>query len=257
MEDLIKVKSASYKRYEELLLEKDALIKESEGYKMSYDALFDGINNEVRAARLECVKKRKIISYCKSMLSLGSIIKQSKLDEFVSKAMQDYKDTLDFLSKAEQEEDENKKSEKSKEELKKVKSTYHQLAKLIHPDMNDDFKNDNVMRDLWNRTCIAYNCSNLEELEELEVLINRYLESINKKHFDIEIPDINEKIFILNREITKIKHTNPYQYKYFLQDEESIERKKEELKKELNDYLTYEKELDDEIATFESSIEKD
>jgi len=257
MEDIIKFKSASYKRYEELLLKKDALIKESEGYKLSYDALFESVNNEVKAARIECVKKRKVISYCKSMLSLGSSIKKSKLDDFAVKAMQEYQDTLDFLAKSEQEQLDNLKPEKSPEDLKKVKTTYHQLAKLIHPDMNDDFKDDEIMRDLWNRTCIAYNCSDLKELEELEVLINRYLESINKKHFDIEIPDINEKIFILNREISKILHTNPYQYKYFLQDEESIEKKREELNKELNDYLTYEKELDKEISTFDNLIEND
>ena len=66
----------------------------------------------------------------------------------------------------------------------------------------------------------------------------------------MDIPNVEEKIFNLNRKIEKILRTDPYQYKYILADEKSIDRKKEELYKELNDYHRYIDELDKQIEEF-------
>lgn len=256
MQNLIKIKSASYKRYEELLYKKEALLKKAQEYRRQYEQIFDALTKEVYETRMDCVKKRKILSYCKSIAGQGKIIIKSNLDIFIEKAMRGYQDTLEYLSDDGSEPKNEIKSVSSPQKQKQIKATYHQLARLIHPDMNSKLKDDEIIQDLWNRTCIAHNCSNLEELEELSILINNYLESINHKHLDIEIPDINEKIFILNRQIYTITHTNPYQYKYVLENQERINRKKEELIKELNDYELYSKELDDEISVFDYLIEE-
>ena len=246
MQDLIKVKSLSYQRYEELLLEKEALRKEAESYQIKYNEIFNVLNTNTYEARMECVRKRKIVSYCQSMLDLGSPIDKNELDTFIENAMKEYKDTLNYILNNDDKTDINK----NPDNIKQIKSLYRQLARLIHPDMNSDLKDDKVIQDLWNRTYVAYNCSNLEELEELEVLINKYLESINHEHMEIEIPNVDEKIFNLNREIEKIIHTNPYQYKYIISDENSIKLKKEELQKELEDYKRYSIELNKQIEAF-------
>lgn len=254
MQDLIKVKSASYKRYEELLYKKEALLKQAHKYRQEYELVFDNLIKEVYATRLDCVKKRKILSYCKSIVSQSKVIIKNELDAFIEKAMQGYQDTLEYLSNGDEEKETVIQLNNTEQQQKQVKATYHKLAKLIHPDMNSSLKDDVVIQDLWNRTCIAHNCSNLKELEELSILINNYLESINHKHLDIEIPDVNEKIFMLNREIYTITHTNPYQYKYILENEDRINSKKDELNKELNDYRLYAKELDKELKIFDNLI---
>lgn len=248
MENVIKVKNISYERYGELLLKKENLKKEAEQYKIQYDEIFNVLNNDTYEARMECVRKRKIVSYCQNLTELGSLIFRKDLDEYIDKAMKDYKDALQYILK---EDDDNLSIKKANtEHSKQIKTIYRQLAKLVHPDMNSDLKDNKVIQDLWNRTCIAYNCSNLEELEELEVLINRYLESINHYHIEIEIPNVDEKIFNLNREIKKIIHTNPYQYKYVIADRDMIVKKKEELLKELSDYKRYLNELNKQIEAF-------
>lgn len=247
MQGIIKVKSASYARYEELLLKKEALKKEAEEYRFQYDKIFGSLNNETYEARMDCTRKRKIISYCQSVISLGDTINKKELDAFVEKAMEDYKSTLAYL--LEGDEPKNK-SDTPTAPSKKAKTIYHRLAKLIHPDMNNDLKDDKTVQDLWNRAVIANNSSNSYELEEIEVLLMKYLESIHKKHSDIEIPNVEEKIFDLNRDIQKIIHTNPYQYKYILNNEDNIDKKREELSKELNDYIRYNKELTKEIEKF-------
>lgn len=256
MQEIIKVKSAAHKRYEELLNKKEALMKQAQEYRIQYEQIFDALHKEVYETRIDCVRKRKVLSYCKSIAGQGKTIIKANLDAFVDKAMQGYHDTLEYLSDDGSDQQEDIKIVNSEEKQKQIKATYHQLARLIHPDMNSSLKDDEIIQDLWNRTCIAHNCSNLEELEELSVLINNYLESINHKHIEIEIPDINEKIFNLNRQIYTITHTNPYQYKYVLENEDNINRRKEELMKELNDYKLYSKELDDEISLFDYLVEE-
>lgn len=257
VQDLIKVKSSSYLRYEELLLKKEQLKKEAAKYGFLYEQMFDSLSKEVDAYRLDCVKKRKIISYCRSVLSSGSTIKQKELDDFVEKAIKDYQETLDFLNK----DNGNKQSEDDDvitdaEKQKALKTVFRQLAKQIHPDMNIDLKDDETIIDLWNRANIAYNCNNLEELEEIQVLTNRYLQSTNRKYIDVEIEDINERIFNINRSIYKITHTKPYIYKFILESDDSIAKKKDELYKELNDYKRYSEELDEDIKKFEPLIQK-
>ena len=255
MQDVIKVKSSSYLRYEELLLKKEELRKEAIKYGVLYEQAFDAISKEVSAYRLDCVKKRKIISYCRSMLSSGSPIIQKELDVFIEKALKDYQDTLDYLNGENEKED--IKIITDEEKQKSIKTIFRQLAKQIHPDMNADLKDDNTIADLWNRANVAYNCNNLEELEEVQVLTNRYLESTNRKFFEVEIEDINEKIFNINRSIYRITHTKPYIYKYILENEDSINKKKDELNKELNDYKRYCEELDEDIKKFEPIIQKE
>lgn len=251
MQNVVKVKSVSYKRYEELLQKRENLLKESENYRFSYEQIFGSLNKEIGNIKMECVKKRKILAYCKNIVELGLPIFRKELDTFVENAMKDYQDTIASLLKDNDEDNaiNNKFSEK---DLKKV---YRRIAKLIHPDMNAKLKTNPVIQDLWNRSCIAYNCSNFKELQELEVLINKYLESIFQDHVDdIEIPNIEEKIFDLYKEIEKIKSNNPYQYKYILMDETNVVNRIEELSKELNDYKRYIEDLDSQIEIYNPLI---
>ena len=247
MKDVIKVKNASYERYEELLLKKESLKKEADQYQVQYNEIFNILNNDTYEAKMECIRKRKMVSFCQNMKDLGSTIYKKELDKLVDEALKNYNERLDYILNN----DSGDKPKKNYEHNKQIKAVYRQLARLVHPDMNSDLKDDKIIQDLWNRTCIAYNCSNLEELEELEVLINNYLESINHGHIDIEIPNIQEKIFILNREIENIMHTNPYQYKYVISDRSLIIKKKEELLKELSDYKRYLKELNEQLDSFD------
>ena len=97
---------------------------------------------------------------------------------------------------------------------------------------------------------MAYDCNQLNELEQLQVLVNKYLESINYKHDDIAIPDIEEKIFELNEEIDRITSQDPYTFKYLLADQEAVNDKKDDLEKEIENYRKYAEELDKVIASF-------
>ena len=122
---------------------------------------------------------------------------------------------------------------------------YHHLVKKIHPDINPVTNENEELRGLWQRMVVAYNCNDLKEMTEIEVLVNALLEKLNLGTLDIMIPDIDEKIAEIEAEIERIISTDPYQYKYILENEGAIADKKEDLRRELKEYEDYGRQLDE------------
>lgn len=100
------------------------------------------------------------------------------------------------------------------------------------------------LKELWQRIVVSYRANDLEELEEAEILVNKFLVDHHLDGNEIKIQDIDTKIEKLKEQIQKIKETNPYKYRFLLQDQEAVQNKKRELQKELEEYRVYEQELD-------------
>lgn len=100
------------------------------------------------------------------------------------------------------------------------------------------------LKELWQRIVVSYRANDLEELEEAEILVNKFSADHHLDGNEIKIQDIDTKIEKLKEQIQKIKETNPYQYRFLLQDQEAVQNKKRELQKELEEYRVYEQELD-------------
>lgn len=249
MSDVIKMLNDSYDRYEELLIRKDVLIKEAFQYETEYIREFGELIAMAFEEKIRCIEKKKIISYCQAIVNKGGKINAAEMEEYIAGIMKDYDEQLRDMLKRNRDVRDSKPI--SQYEFRQIKKIYYAIARLIHPDMNPGLNDDQTVMDLWNRTLIAYQCNQLKELEELQLLVNRHLEFLDYKHDDIVIPDIEERIFRLNEEIEDIISKDPYTYKFLLADEDAVNDKKEDLKKEIEDYRKYAKELDKVIATFE------
>ena len=124
----------------------------------------------------------------------------------------------------------------SEETAAKIKKLYYRLAKQIHPDMNLKTNEIPELKELWQRIVVSYRANDLEELEEAEILVNKFLVDHHLDGNEIKIQDIDTKIEKLKEQIQKIKETNPYQYRFLLQDQEAVQNKKRELQKELEEH---------------------
>nr|MBQ4458699.1 hypothetical protein [Clostridia bacterium] len=248
MNDVVLIDDDVYQRYEDLLIRKDVLKKEAVQYEINYIREFGELIAKSFEAKIACIEKKKIIAYCQSIINKGGTIDASQMEDYISVIMKDY--YLQLQQMLDDNYNASSGSSVSEYEFRKIKKIYYAIAKLIHPDMNPSLKGDETIADLWNKTVIAYDCNQLKELEELQVLVNRYLASIDYKHGDIQIDNIEEKIFELNEEIDRIINTDPYTYKYLLADEEAINDKKNDLKNEIEDYKKYAAQLDEVIASF-------
>ena len=245
MGEMIRGENTSYARYEELITRRDNLRKEAFQYHRAYVREFGDLILEVFRKKIECIQKKKTIEYCQAALNHGKVVDQKQMQEYLEKEMAEFKAQLDDMVK---EHDSSLKdwniTEKDALEIKRI---YHRLVKKIHPDINPSVAGSEELMDLWNRVVVCYDCNNLKELRELEVLVAKALEDFGACSGVVDIPNLDEKIKAIEEEITKITETDPYQYKFLLTDADAVASKKEELKEELQSYEKYSDQLDDAL----------
>ena len=242
MNELLKIKNSSYARYEELLLTRDNLQKEAFQYERAYVREFGDMILDIFRKKIECIRKKKTIEYCQAAVNHGHPIDQEQLQEYLRKEMDDFQKQLDALV----DDAENAKNSKlvSEVDLLMIKRIYHKLVKLVHPDINPLTNETPELTELWQRIQMAYNCNDKKGMQELELLTTTVLEQLGIGTLEIEIPDIEEKISEIEDEIVTIRETDPYQYKYLLEDPKAVDEKKADLAQELKSYEEYADQLD-------------
>ena len=245
MKDIIHVKNTAYAKYEELLLRRDNVRKEAFIWERQYVRIFGEKILKLFELKIRCIQKKKAIGYCQAVVNHGEKVDLKKLQKYLDTEMKDYNMQLDAMIK--DHESSKKATEISEIEILEIKKIYRRLAKRLHPDINPKTNEDERLRDLWERISIAYKCNNLADIQELEVLASAALERMEKA--EIDIPDIDEKITELGEEIDKIISTDPYMFKYVIEDESAVKEKNEDLDEAYRSYEDYEKQLDELIRT--------
>lgn len=243
--EIIRVSNSAYSRYEELLMKRDAVKKEAFQLEQEYIRVFGDLILEVFQRKLDCIRKKKTIQYCQAFINRGEGIDREALQAYLLKEMAEYQAKLnDMIEENNAAKDSRRVSEG---DLLKIKRIYHRLVKMIHPDINPVTADNEELMDLWQRLVIAYNCNDLKEMQEVEVLVNALLDKLDMGGLDVFIPDIDKKIADLEAEIQKIISRDPYQYKYLLSDRKAVAEKKETLTGELKEYEEYSSRLDETL----------
>ena len=249
MSEIIKTKQALMDQYEEVLFRKERILKEGDLYHAEYLRVFGDLKVKVFQQKIICIKKKKQIAYCQALVNKGLSINRLEMDDFIDGVMKEYEENLASLI-------ENVEASKSggsvsEYEYAKIKKLYRKLAKMIHPDIRPDLWVDEQIKEYWNRIEVAYRYNQLKDLEELHDAVQIYLAKLGSGgEGEYEIPNIMEKIKEMEEEIEELIHSNPYQYKFLLEDPEAKEDHKKELEAEYKNYLEYEKELDEVLKSF-------
>ena len=240
--ELIKSTDPNYEEYEALLLERDQVEKEAGSVWIWYIQTFGQLLSDTYEEKLECVKCKKTISCYQAALNQGGIVDQEAMKEFLDKEMAAYYTNLKRMQ------DDNERCKDAETstayEVKRAKELYHRLAKLLHPDINPETDRQEKLMELWQRAVTAYGHNDVRVLSELEVLTRKALKELGLGGIRVEIPDIAERIESLKEEIYEITHTEPYTYQDLYADQETVEKKKAELREELESYRKYRKELE-------------
>ena len=242
MQEIVNVQRASYAKYEELLLKKSALRKEALGWERDYTRVFGGLVIEIFNEKIQCVKKKKAISFCQVAINRGRAVTKEEIEKYVEEESKKYQETLDSMI----EEHKAAKAAGSVTELEflTIKKIYRKLVKLIHPDLNPNFAGNEKFQELWFQIVVAYNGNDLKSLQELETLVAKALEQSGLGVEKIEIPDIEKKTADVEEEIKTIKETDPYQYQFLLLDPDAVAEKKKQMENELKEYKEYANHLD-------------
>ncbi|MBR2805165.1 MAG: hypothetical protein IKE18_00120 [Oscillospiraceae bacterium] len=241
MDDIIKDENARYEEYENLLVDKDELIKEGESIWVHYQQLFGQLITDIFEEKLECIKNKKVISLYQAAINHGGHVFSHMVDEYLDKEMSDYYAELQrLISEKDSAEDA---ATVSAYASKRSKELYRRLAKLLHPDINPLTDESEELQDLWVRTVKAYEEYDVKTLSELEVLVRKTLKELGAGEIKVEIPDIREKIDALKEEIMHIRASEPYCHKALIENPEAVEKKTKELEEELQKYKDYYQEL--------------
>ena len=226
-----------YEEYEALIISKEEYKRKQNQFYTLYIHEFGDLLTESFKQKIECIKLKKMITFCITKSNHNQTINQSELDQYIKDAMSSYNDKLNDLV----EENNACKDlvEYDMHHIMLVKKIYRRIAKIIHPDVNAKLYEHQEIKDLWLRTTIAYNALDIDELQEIEVLINKVMKENNYDDLDIEIENIEDKIHQLEEEIQIITTTNPYMYKYLLEDKELVSERKQELQDEIDEYKQY------------------
>lgn len=241
-------KTTEYEEYELLLLRRDNLRKEAEQFHLNYLRVFGDLMTEVFQQKVECIRRKKIIAYCQKLANRGADINRADLDAYIEQVMAEYRTELEQMIRTVSA---IKNSGKiSSYDKKKVKEIYYRLVRLIHPDIRPELAQDEVIRDYWQRIVVAYRHNDIEELEELDVLVRTYLKQHNIEAGEISLSNIKERITAIEKEIQTIISTDPYQYRFILEDKNAVNDRKQELKDELKSFREYGEQLDEVISSF-------
>lgn len=239
--DIVRICGGDYTQYEALLLRRDSLKKEAMDYLSEYIRVFGELTMAVYEQQIECIKLKKAIAFCQTAANYGRKPDKTQLEAFLQKEMAEYYQKLRQMA------DDNQTCKDAKavpeHDVLRIKRIYRDIAKKLHPDISPLTEKYPELLELWYRLVTAYNCNSLQEAEEVQMLINSFLERSGEDHFEITIPDINQKIAALEVEIRHIITTTPYTYKELLNDQSAVETKKETLRKELETYREYAAEL--------------
>ncbi len=247
-DEIFKTGDSSFSKYEGLLIRRDEVRKEAFQYDQKYIREFGDLILEVFEKKLECIRKKKTIEYCQIFINRGQAVDQAALQAYLKKELEAYEARLKQMVK--DNETASKSTVVTEVTMMKIKKIYHRLVKKIHPDINLAMSNNKELSDLWQRLLVAYNCNDLKEMMETEVLITAALDRLGVDTEAVYIPNINEKIAELEDEIEKIISTDPFQYKFLLADPEMVSDKKMGLKKEIDEYKAYSDQLEEVLKEY-------
>ena len=180
-------------------------------------------------------------------LNHGGKIDASAMQKYLEHEMASYNSELKRLIKDRDNAKEAR--ELSSYDVSRAKELYRRLVKLLHPDLNPETDKRADLKEIWQRIQIAHLSNNLKELSELEVLARKVLKDLNLSNVKVDIPDIEDRIRELKEEIDTIQKSEPYTFKYLVEDEEAIEKKTKELTTDTKNYKKYQSELAQVISS--------
>ena len=246
--DLIAVSDEKFKLFEKKLFDRDHYRALAVAYERAYIREFGPLINKAYEAKIACIERKRVIAYCQRCVNKGQPIDASLLKEHAEKEMSTYREKLKGMVDDYRKAKSGFKTPASYALI--VASLYKKIAKKIHPDVHPETARNKALLELWYRVATAYQNNNLKELEACEILLNVVLKQLGEDVAPVCVPDVDQRIQELEREINEILSTDPYQYKYLLEDATLVEEKKESLRREIEEYDAYKKQLDEIVASF-------
>lgn len=226
--------SGAYGRYEELLVEKARMTKAAGVQKMRYIAVFGELLTSIEEERIACMRIRRSLSFCEKGTKDGERIDGRALRARLSDEMRPYEENLRRMKRSL---DGCRHLHISTGiQVQKVKRWYRLLLRRLHPDLHPDTKENPALSKLWSEVVIAFQENDLSRMMQLDLTLSGMLADEGMEELPIELSDLPQRIEQLKDDINAIEKSDPYQYRFLLDDPEAAREKGRELEAELSSY---------------------
>lgn len=241
--ELVNITAERYQEYEQQLLLRDQLRKEAAGTWLLYMKTFGEKMTESFRLKVDCIRIKKEIGFIMQSVNTGKTLRMDEMQEHIQREMQEYQEKLEQL--VQDAEDGLNAKISTEYTSRKVRKLYRSIARMIHPDMHPETANDAELMNLWQRTERAYAANDLREMEELYILAQKAREGEHIPGISFTVEELEKKIEELKKEIHHIRTTDPYCYIDLLSDENAVQEKIEELQQEIDEYENYRTQLEE------------
>lgn len=226
--------SGAYGRYEELLVEKARMTKAAGVQKMRYIAVFGELLTSIEEERIACMRIRRSLAFCEKGTKDGERIDGRALRARLSDEMRPYEENLRRMR---QSLDGCRHLHISTGiQVQKVKRWYRLLLRRLHPDLHPDTKENPALAKLWSEVVIAFQENDLSRMMQLDLTLSGMLADEGMEELPIDVSGLPERIDQLKDDIAAIEKSDPYQYRFLLDDPEAAREKGRELEAELSSY---------------------
>ena len=213
-----KMTKALMEEYESLLLKRDRLLKESDSVMMAYIKEFGDLISDNFRLKIKCIKKKKMISYCKRRINRDLPINIAHMNEEIEAEMKNYYAEM-------------------KNYYAEMKHYYAEM-KHYYTAQKDTLYNNRISKKLQG---VSEHRLAQESPDPCPDLCPAPCLEKNS------VPELEEKILSTERQINDILNSEPYIYIEILEDEGKKEAYKEQLLEEKKDFKDYLKRLKTEL----------
>ena len=238
MEDRVKV-------YESLLNLKSELEKECFSLSLDYALEFGDQVEALFQLKVEAVTLKKKIAYCVQRQYRNQEINAADLDHYIDEEILEYQAKLAELIAFNNAAKTSESHSITFSDEKKIRKLYFEIVHLIHPDLHPEYQEIAGISNLWDKAVDAY------KRNDYRTLVQAYDQILLLvKPGEFQIADLETKIVALQDEIALIKESEPYTFKFILNEEEEIQAYHDKLVKEISDYEEYKQSLERELERF-------
>ena len=216
---------------ENLIIEKELYMKDALSYEIGYMREFGDLFAENFKAKIECIRLKKTIGYCRAKINRGVKINVDEMNEQMDNDMQGYYAELKRIIREANEIKERGVADE--ESIETSRNIYKRIAGVLHPDINQANE--------------AYHKYDVYMLSNIEVAVDKTLSELGNAGFKSDDTRIDERIDSLKKKISRIANARPYTYGELLHNDTKKKLKKSEMQREIEEYKVYASNLEELI----------
>lgn len=249
MNEILEIKDPLKEELTNLYNEYYTLTVQAHKYDLEYKSRFSNLIIARFKAMMKVAEFKRRLAIVIEAINNDKSIAENDIDEAINDFLEEYYEELELLREYKNFEGEYV----SKEIRNECKKIFYSITKLIHPDIHPDINVD-YATSLLSKAKSDYMDFLLDDLKidyDNAVALSA---SINN---DIKIDDIEDRIVEIREKINDIISTEPYNYRYILDDPLKIKEKNMQFQKEIDDFLLYANDLEKEYRRLLNSVNKD